>query len=182
MNTKKWLFTGAMGAAAAILYFASLAGYAFPGESAQLMVYWKGLETPDVPVYPLMAFFAKLLGGGNLIAPVCGMLSTMLVFVLMASFIAPRVLGDGTESQRGPVSLVAAFTATFVFALTPAVRSTATHLDPKLFDFTWALASFALALPFLRIKAFPSLFAILLGVMTGLGACDSSLFLVLLPF
>ena len=65
MNTKNWLFAGALSAAAAILYFASLAGYAFPGESAQLMVYWKGLDVPDAPVYPLMAFFAKLLGGGK---------------------------------------------------------------------------------------------------------------------
>ena len=182
MKMKNWLFAGAMGAAAAILYFASLAGYAFPGESAQLMVYWKGLETPDVPVYPLMAFFAKLLGGGNLIAPVCGAVSTVLVFILMASFIASRVQGDGAEAQKGPVSLIAAFTATFVFALTPAVRSTATHVDPKLFDFTWMLAAFALSLPFFYIKALPSVFAILLGVMTGLGACDSSIFIALLPF
>ena len=34
MKTKNWLFAGALSAAAAILYFASLAGYAFPGESA----------------------------------------------------------------------------------------------------------------------------------------------------
>ena len=181
MKIKNWLFAGAMGAAAAVMYFASLAGYAFPGESAQLMVYWKGLETPDVPVYPLMAFFAKLLGGGNLIAPICGMASAIMVFVLVASFIAARMQDDGVESQKGAVSLIAAFTATFVFALTPAVRSTATHLDPRLFDFAWALAAFTLSLPFFRIKSLPSVFAILVGVMAGLGACDSVVFVVLLP-
>ena len=182
MNMKKWLFAGATGAVAAVLYFASMAGYAFPGESARLMVYWKGLEAPDTPVYPLMAFFAKLLGGGNLIAPVCGVVATVLVFLLVSSFIAARVKGDGAEAQRTPDSLVAAFTATFVFMLTPAVRSAATHLDPRLFDFTWALAAFALSLPFFRAKALPSLYALVLGVMAGLGACDSALFMLLLPF
>ena len=97
MKTKNWLFAGALAAAAAILYFASLAGYAFPGESAQLMVYWKGLDVPDAPVYPLMAFFAKLLGGGNLIAPVCGVVSTVLLFLLVSAFIAARVTGEGAE-------------------------------------------------------------------------------------
>ena len=182
MKTKNWLFAGALAAAAAILYFASLAGYAFPGESAQLMVYWKGLDVPDAPVYPLMAFFAKLLGGGNLIAPVCGVVSTVLLFLLVSAFIAARVTGEGAETQKGPVSLVAAFTATVVFVLTPAVRSSATHLEPKLFDFMWALAAFALSLPFFRLKSMPSVFAILLGVMVGLGACDTSLFVMLLPF
>ena len=182
MKTKNWLFAGALGGAAAILYFASLAGYAFPGESAQLMVYWKGLDVPDVPVYPLMAFFAKLLGGGNLIAPVCGVVSAVLMFLLVSAFIAGRVTGEATESQKTTDSLVAAFAATFVFVLTPAVRSAATHLEPRLFDFTWALAAFALSLPFLRLKAAPWLFAALLGAMTGLGVCDTALFLMLSPF
>ena len=182
MKTKNWLFAGALGAAAAILYFASLAGYAFPGESAQLMVYWKGLDVPDVPVYPLMAVFAKLLGGGNLLAPVCGVVSAVLVFVLTQAFIAGRVSGENADAQRTSTSLVAAFVATFVFMLTSAVRSAATHLEPRLFDFAWALAAFALALPFVRFKALPSLFAILLGAAIGLGVCDTALFIALLPF
>ena len=182
MKTKNWLFAGALAAAAAILYFASLAGYAFPGESAQLMVYWKGLDAPDAPVYPLMAFFVKLLGGGNLIAPICGVVSVALVFVLMAEFIAARVTGEGSEAQRGPVSLVSAFVATFVFMLSPSVRSSATHLEPRLFDFAWALVAFALSIPFFRIKALPWLYALVLGAMAGLGVCDTSLFLMLLPF
>ena len=182
MKTKNWLFAGALGVAAAILYLASLADYAFPGESAQLMVYWKGLDVPDVPVYPLMAFFAKMLGGGNLIAPVCGVVSVVLLFLLTSRFIAARVIGEGAEAQRGPVSLAAALTAVFVFMLTPAVRSAATHLEPRLFDFAWALAAFAVSLPFFRFKSLPSLFAIVVGALVGLGVCDSSLFLMLLPF
>ncbi len=182
MNNKKWLFAGALGAAAAILYFASLAGYAFPGESAQLMVYWKGLDVPDAPLYPLMAVFARLLGGGNLIAPVCGVISTFLLFVLVSTFVASRVIGESTEQQRESTSLIAGFAATIVFMLTPAVRSAATHLEPKLFDFTWLLASCAVALPFLRLKSLSWLHAMLLGAMAGLGACDTALFIVFIPF
>lgn len=182
MDKKNWLFAGAIGAAAAVLYFASLAGYAFPGESAQLMVYWRGLDVPDAPAYPLMAFFAKLLGGGNLIAPICGIVSVVLGYLLTASFISARVTGEGAESQKGSDSIVAATVATLVFMLTPAVRSAATHLEPRLFDFAWALAAFALSLPFFRLKVLPSVFSLLLGVMVGLGVCDTALFLVLLPF
>ena len=182
MDKKNWLFACSLGGAAAILYLASLAGYAFPGESARLMVYWQGLDVPDTPVYPLMAFFAKMLGGGNLIAPVCGVVSVVLGFLLVSTFIAARTSGEGAESQKGPVSLVAAVVATVVFMLTPAVRSAATHLEPRLFDFAWALAAFALSIPFFRFKAMPWLFALLLGVMTGLGVCDTALFIMLLPF
>ena len=55
-------------------------------------------------------------------------------------------------------ALVAAFAATFVFMLTPAVRSAATHLEPRLFDFTWALAAFAL----------PSAVGMLMAFLTAL--------------
>ena len=52
---KTWLLAGAFGFLAAIVYFASMADYAFPGESARLMVIWKGLETGTASDYPLMS-------------------------------------------------------------------------------------------------------------------------------
>ena len=81
----------ALGILAAILYLASMADYAFPGESVKLMACWRGLETPQTPPYPLMAVFAKLCGAGNIIAPICGAIAVFLVFKLVAAFIGWRL-------------------------------------------------------------------------------------------
>ena len=182
MNKRTGLAACALGAVAAVIYFASLAGYAFPGESAQLMVYWRGLDAPSAPVYPLMAVFARLFGAGNLLAPICGTLSVVLVHLLVAAFIAARVKGEDAERQRGGIAFVAGVSAAVVYMLSPAVRSAATHLEPRLFDFTWALASCALAIPFIKWRRLPSLYAVLLGVAAGLGFCDTPLFLAMAPF
>lgn len=180
---KNWFLAGSLGLAAALVYFASLADYAFPGESAQLMAYWRGLDVASVPKYPLMAVFAKMLGAGNLIAAICGIVSVMTLYHLVAGFVAWRINGEASAGQRERLSHVAGLVASVVFLLTPAVRSSATHLEPKLFDFTWALLSLALVFPFFRATVNLSwLYAVLSGAMVALGACDSALFVAFLPF
>ena len=179
---KNLLVAGILGAVAAVLYFASMATYAFPGESAHLMAVWRGLDYVSNPPYPLMAVFAKALGAGNLIAPVCGTLAVVLMYLLVSSFVRWRANGEHTQVYREPLAMVAGLAASVVFMLTPAVRSAATHLEPKLFDFTWALLTFALFVPYVRAGKAGWVMPVLLGVMTSLGACDSALFFVLLPF
>ena len=180
---KSWLFAGAFGLIAAIVYFSSTASYAFPGVSAHLMAVWKGLVSDEGVNFPLMAVFARALGGGNLIAPVCGVIAVVAFFQLVASFVSWRVSNDNFFSRRGRISIVAAAAATAVFLLTPAVRQASTHLEPRMFDFTWALLCFALSLPFFRWPKWLSLlFPILLGAMVALGLCDSALFLLFMPF
>ena len=51
------------------------------------MAMWNGLDTLVPHEHPLMGVFARLLGGGNLIAPVCGALSVMLVKMSCAWFV-----------------------------------------------------------------------------------------------
>ena len=177
------LIAGALGIVAAVLYFASMADYAFPGESASLMACWHGIDVPKQPPYPLMAVFATLFGAGNVLAPICGAIAVAVMFCLVATFIGWRVRGEHVQQQREPISVFAGIVAAAVFMLSPAVRSAATHLEPKMFDFTWALLSFALALPFL---CGPSnlywLFPPALGIMVTLGFCDSAIFVAFLPF
>ena len=88
---KNWLFAGAVGLFAAILYFCSVADYAFPGTSAHLMAVWKGLVSDPGVNSPLMAVFARALGGGNLIAPICGVISVVILFHLVAAFVDWRI-------------------------------------------------------------------------------------------
>ena len=187
MNRKINITAAAFGLAAAALYFASMADYAFPGESASLIACWRGLDmVPELAPHPLMAVFARMTGVGNVLAPICGAVSAWLLFLLVAAFVAWRA--DFAVENRDPVetgrlALAAAVTATAVFMFTPAVHSAATHLEPRMFDFTWALAALALALPFRRTadRRIFWLFPPLLAVMVGLGMCDSGLFLMILP-
>ena len=168
---------------AAVVYFASMANYAFPGESAHLQALWHGLDFTTTAPYPLMAIFAKLFGAGNLLAPICGALSVALVFLLVEFFVRQRIHGEHTLLKTEQISLVAAASAAVVFMLTPAVRSAASHLEPRLFDATWALAVFALAVPFLLVNgSLAMLFPALMGALAAVGFCDSALFIALLPF
>ena len=180
---KTWLISGLFGVVAAVIYFASLANYAFPGESASLMAVWRGLETVAVPDYPFMAVFAKALGSGNLIAPISGAIAVIALFHLVAAFVGWRVCGEQAKPQKETLSLVAASAAALVFMLSPGVRSAATHLEPRMFDFMWALLCLAVAIPFFRgAKGGGWLFPIVFGVMTAFGYTDSALFLAFLPF
>ena len=180
---KSWLFAGAFGLVAAIVYICSTAGYAFPGESAHLVAVWRGLVSSAENPYPFMAVFARAFGAGNVLAPVCGIVAVVTFFLLVCAFVSWRVRGEGIEHQKGAISVIAATVATTVFLLTPAVRSAATHLEPRLFDFTWALLCFAAALPFLGgSRRWSFVFAPLLGVMVAFGLCDSAVFLSFLPF
>ena len=179
---KNWMLAGAFGVVAAVVGFASMATYAFPGEGAHLMAIWKGLTSdPDVG-YPLFSLFAKAFGGGNLIAPVCGIVACVTLFHLVATFIAWRVTNEGLVAERERLSQIAGAVATLVFLFTPAVRSASTHVSPRLFDFTWALLTVALAIPFFRASSGLSLlYPVLLGVLSAVGLCDSALFVVLVP-
>ena len=180
---KNWFIASILGFVAAIVYFASTADYAFPGESARLLACWQGLDTTPLPKYPFMAFVASLLGGGNVIAPISGLVAVVALFHLVVAFVGWRIRGENMQQHRESTSLIAATTAAVVFMLTPGVRSAATHLDPRMFDFAWALLAFVLAIPFFRgMSGGGWLFPSLLGIMVSLGVLDSALFLAFMPF
>ena len=94
MIKRDWLVAAGITAFAALLYFIGMAGFAYPGESAQLLALWNGLDRQTEIVYPLMAIAAKLFGGGNLLAPVCGTVSVALVFLLSLVFTRRSVHGE----------------------------------------------------------------------------------------
>ena len=144
---RSWIVAGILGVVSAIVYFASLADYAFPGTSAHLMAVWQGLDTVAQVQYPLMRVFALLLGGGNLIAPVCGVLSVMLLFAIVRFFAVRVATGEYVRKHAESVGTVAGAVAAVVFMLTPGVREAATHLEPRLFDAFWALCIFGLMIP-----------------------------------
>lgn len=156
-----------LGAIACLIYFASVADYAYPGTSAHLMALWTGLDAATVSEFPVMAFFAKMFGVSNMLAPVLGGLAVALVYAAQAKFLKNRLAG---------------VVAAVVFMLTPAVREAATHLEPRLFDFVWAASAVMLASQFARANAPLAYLAVFASaVMAGMGLADSPLCFALLP-
>ena len=178
-----WLIAAAAAALAALLYFPSMAKFAYPGESAHLQVLWRGLDSSLEVPYPLMDGIAKLFGAGNLIAPVCGTLSTAALFLLVVFFVRKRLNGEYMQSYAVSASRLAGIVAAAVFALTPAVHSAATHLEPRLFAVAWALLSLLLLIPLSQMRGvFATLLVLAFGGMWGAGAADSMMFILMAPF
>lgn len=177
-----WLVAGVFALASAALYFATKADFVYPGESAHLIALWRGLDAANVSPYPLTACIAKLLGCGNAIAPVCGVIATASVYVLSVFFVRLRINGEHMQRFAVPASRLAGGVAATMFMLTPAVRSAATHLEPRMVSVAWALVALLVALPWSRASKWTGRFyAIVVGLMWGLGAADTPLFIVLLP-
>ena len=173
-----WMIAGVLAVISACLYCLSLADYAFPGEGARLMVLWRGLDTTVVTPRPLMAFFGKLCGGSNLLAPVCGVLSVVAIYHLMAFFVRERIHGEFFRAYATPMSRIAGVFAAVLFMFAPAVREASTHLSSYSFDAAWGLLTLTLLIPYARAgKGLSSLGPLLMGAMTGLGLADSPLFL-----
>ena len=179
---KNLLVAAGLGVVAAVLCLASQAHYAYPGESARLIALWRGLDVGDV-AYPLMAFFARLLGGGNLIAPVSGVLAAVALFLIVSCFVASRFPSDDENPGREwQPATVAGAVAAVVFVLSPAVRGAATHLEPRLFDFAWLALTLLAALPFFRLKrGATGWLPLLMGVLCALAFCDSALAFAFIP-
>lgn len=177
-----WLIAAALAVASALIYGLSTATFAYPGESAHLMVVWKGLDATTATPYPLMAFFAGLFGGGNALAPICGVLAVVSVYLLVSFFVRVRIVGDTTQDFAVSGGRAAGVVSAAVFMLTPAVCSAATHLEPRLFDFVWAMMCALLVIPWTRTEGMlANLFPLVLGVLWGLGLVDSGLFIALAP-
>ncbi len=181
---KRSLIIGSVLALVSVLiYFCSIATYAFPGESAHLMAIWKQLTITAENPYPFMAIFAKALGGGNLIAPICGAIAVVLVFRLVKFFIKNSAIACHMDRYADELGLIAGTVAAVVFMLAPAVRGAATHLEPRLFDAMWALLIFSVFISYLNApKKLGWLFPIMLGFMVALGFTDSAVFVLLAPF
>ncbi len=177
-----WAVAGALAAVAAVLYFASMADYVYPGESARLAALWSGLDTSAFTMYPLAKAFAGLFGYGNALAPVCGAVSVAALYLIVVFCAGARIAGESFADHARPASRIGGAIAAVVFMLTPAVREASTHLEPRIFDVMWALLSLLLLIPFVRApKAVAWLFPVASGAMCGLGLADSPLFLLLLP-
>jgi len=177
-----WILAAAVGLLAAVMYLPSVSPFAHPGEPAGLLCEWLGLDAYPFNRFPLTAIFARATNASPWLAPICGMLSSMLLFAVVGAFIRGRTAGDYTKADAALFGRIGGVTAAIVFIFTPAVFESATHIEPRLVDATWALAAMALAIPFARLpKSLAWAIPLVSGAMVGMGAADSVGFLALTP-
>ena len=169
-----------LGLVALVMFMTSTADYVYPGESAHLAALWNGLDVSTLKPYPVMAAFAA--GGVNAIAWKCGVLATVFLYVAFVFFVRLRVAEEDMSDEAVTASRIGGVVLAVVFMLTPAVRESASHLEPRLFDFMWALLAFVLIAAYSRLpKWIGWLFVVLSAVVAGMGVADSPLCLMLLP-
>ncbi len=179
---RDWFVALGLGALSLVVYFLSMATYAFPGEGAHLMALWSGLDFSQVNPHPLMAFFAKLLGCSNVIGPVCGAVAVVCLYHLVAFFVRERVKGEMMVAYADAMSVLAGVVASVLFMLSPAVREAYTHMSSFGFDATLALVIATLLIPYATSKmGITCLIPVVIGALVGIGFADSPLFLLLSP-
>ena len=177
-----WATAAVLGAIALCVYLCSLSDYAYPGDPAMLTSAWSGLEKLPEAKYPLMTWFAGLFGSFGWIPPVCGAVSTFLVFLLVTRYVRKRMDVDFVEASAASISRLGGIAAALVFAFNPSVLSSATHPDPRLFAAAWALVALSLLAVHERApKALAWLVTIVVGTMVGMGGADSVALVALLP-
>ena len=177
-----WTVAAVLAVVSLALYFASMANYVYPGESAHLAAVWSGLDSAPFCMFPLARGFASLFGYGNSSAPVCGAVAVVAMYLVSLAFLRSRFGSEADDGDACALSRVGGAVGAVLFMITPAVRSAATHLEPRMFDVMWALLAFLVLVPAARAKkSYAWLFHILSGAMCGAGLADSPLFLTLLP-
>ena len=178
----EWIFAAAVGMLAAALYLPAVSPFAHPGEPAGLLCEWLGLDAYPFNRFPLTGVFARATKASPWLAPLCGVLSAMLLYGVVAAFIRGRTGGDYTKADAARFGRIGGVTAAVVFIFTPAVFESATHIEPRLLGVTWALAAMALVIPFVGMpKGIAWAMPLLSGAMVGMGAADNVGFLLLAP-
>lgn len=190
-SKKLGLVSLAVAVVASIVYFITLSGHLFPGESAHLAVQWAGLDTlafPDRPLWGVIVKWVAGLGGMatlaarlNIFALVCGVLGAVLVSQLVAFFVRETARADDTEDFANTAALVSSVVAAFVFITSTAIWQASTHLDFRLFDVVWALAIMYLFIPAVRWSKLKVVFLLIQSVMLGIGFVESPLIFAVLP-
>ena len=179
-----WLIAAAFAAAGALLFYASMAPYAYPGQSAKLMAVWRGLDVSAYVPHPFMRAVSSLFGYGNALSPLCGAIAAAAAYLLVSRFIRTRFDDEehGGAAYLETVPRTGGIAAALVFLLAPCVRTAASHLDQTMFDTAWMTVALVFSFGVSsRNAAAHAVSLAAMGVAAGLGFSDTPLFLLAFP-
>ncbi len=173
------------------IYSFTLAGYIFPGESADLFTQWMGLDSLRLPVHPLWGGLVKAFGEGtflssmpvrlNLISLISGVLSAGILCYLMGFFVYGLVRHELSIKYAKGTAMIAGIVSSFAFIFSTAVWQSSTHLEYRIFDVFYALVLFLLFVPYIRFPKLMPAMALVIGCGVGIGVVESVVFIPLFP-
>lgn len=180
MKKIDWFFALAIGAVTAFVYWCCLANYVYPGQSASLIVAWKGLDVSSLGEYPVMKSFASLFGVSNLFSVFCSAISMMCAYIIVALIIRGRIEKSDIEKKSIFISRAAGIVTVTVLAFTPAMMSGSTHLSAESFNLMLLLVLFALSIAYYRTSTrfLAHILPLLMGVLSAFALANT---LALLP-
>lgn len=179
----------AVGLLALVVYSITLSKGVFPGESAWLIATYTGLEPLEVPVHPVWGAIVKAVGSLpflslpirlNFLSVICSVISVMLIFRLVSSFINTIITEEHSLSFASYASRFAGVLAAITFLFSAPVWQAATRLQYQSFDLMLLLLTVQ-ALGFYRTYQ-NKLFLLIFIVLSGVGAVESVIFIPAMPF
>ena len=186
-----WIVALGAGLLALLVYSLTLADYAFPGESAAAITAWTGLDELTSPIHPVWGAFVSFIGSlsfpsslvvrMNLFSMVCGVLSAVMVCRLVRCFVLSLATNEDVAPHAGLAADLASAVAGALFVFGVPVWQASTHLECRIFDVMYALAMFSLLPWMFRRQNLAWPLTVLAGVMLGVGAVESVIFLPLAP-
>ena len=182
------LLTAGLSLLALVVYGLTLSKCVYPGESAQLMATYSGLEPLALPMHPIWGAIVSWISGLNvlslplrlnLFSAICTVISVGLFYRLM-SFMIHEFIHDEYSIEHAPkVAYWGGTVAALAFMFSMPVWQVATQLQYQSFDMMLVLVAASLLLAYANTKRF--FFLILSALLYGMGIVESLLFITLAP-
>ncbi|MEI7900982.1 MAG: DUF2723 domain-containing protein, partial [bacterium] len=183
------LFVSAgLGMLAALVYGLTVSKGVYPGESAQLMAVYSGIEPMDLPAHPIWGMIVSWLSGLsflslplrlNLFSVLCSVVSVMLMYRLMNFLIHDIIYEEYSVEYAPRVATWAGVVSALAFLFAVPVWQAATRLQYQSFDLMLVLI--AVHLLVLYVTRPSRVFLVLFALLSGVGVVESASFIPLAP-
>lgn len=182
------MWAAGLGILAAIVYGLTVAKGVFPGESAQLMAVYSGIEPLNLPLHPV---WGKMVGclsmipvfslplRLNLFSVCCAVVSVVLLYRLMSFLIYDVITEEYSVEYAQRVSYFGGAFSALAFLFAVPVWSAATRLQYQSFDLMLVLVAATLLVAYAKSRA--QLFLIFAAFLLGAGIVESEIFVPLFP-
>ena len=178
-----WFISLGIALVSCLFYSLATVNCAAAGIEANVLVNWLGLDSQTYNQFALAGFFVKMVGFSSLFASLTGALAILCVYHLVTFFLHLSFGQYSLESQKILTSRIGAISASVIFAFTPCVFDSSTHIGPALFDALWAMLAIVVLILCVKVqKKLLWLFPLLSGVLISIGVADTVAFLLLVPF